>query len=320
MARVFVTRKFPMWDELSKPLYEAGHEIVINPKSAKIDRTELEAELEKGYDGMITLLTDKIDAEVLSYDKANRLKIIANYAVGFDNINLPDCQIKNIQVSNTPCDEVNESVAEFSWALMLALARRINEGGEFMRNAAYKGWEPDIFIGEDMREKTLGIVGMGRIGGMVARRAAGFGMKVIYYNRSKQDVDIEYKAKLEDLLAEADFVSLHVPLTEGTRHLINGKNLPLFKKTAYLVNTARGPVVDEAEVVEALRAGMIAGYGADVFENEPDPHPELLQMENVVLTPHIASATHLARRKMGELAIMNLMEGLAGRVPPNAVK
>lgn len=321
MAKIFVTRKIPLWDEVSKPLYDAGHEVIINPKNCRISREDLEAELEKGYDGMITLLTDKIDAELLAHDKTNRLKMIANYAVGFDNISVPDCTDRNILVSNTPCDEVNESVAEFSWALMLALARRINEGGEFMRNAAYKGWEPDIFIGEDMREKTLGIVGMGRIGGMVAKRAAGFGMKVIYYNRKKMDgVDLEYVEKLEDLLSQCDFVSLHVPLTEGTRHLINGKNLPLFKKTAYLVNTARGPVVDETEVVEALRAGMIAGYGADVFENEPDPHPELLQMENVILTPHIASATKTARRKMGELAVANLLAGISGQVPPNVVK
>lgn len=309
-----------MWDEVSKPLYDEGHEIVIYPKNKKIERDELEKELEKGYDGILTLLTEKIDEELLTHDKNGRLKMIANYAVGFDNIEINACQKRNIQVSNTPCDEVNESVAEFAWTLMLALARRINEGSEFMRNAAYHGWEPDIFIGEDMKEKTLGIVGMGRIGGMVAKRAVGFGMKVIYYNRKPLEIDMPYKASVNELIAESDFVSLHVPLTEETRHLINGKNLPLFKKTAYLVNTARGPVVDEAEVAEALRAGMIAGYGTDVFENEPDPYPELLQMENVILTPHIASATKTARRKMGELAVQNLLAGLSGNTPPNAIK
>lgn len=203
------------------------------------------------------------------------------------------------------------------------------EGGEFMRNAAYKEWEPDIFMGMDVREKTLGLVGMGRIGGMVAKRAEGFGVKVIYFNRTplrpeqvsglRLGQEPEYVNNLDILLARSDLVSLHVPLTSETRHLINGKNLSKFRKGAFLVNTARGPVVDETEVVEALRAGFLGGYGADVFENEPDPHPELLQMENVVMTPHIASATVEARKAMGKLAVLNLVEGLAGRVPPNLV-
>lgn len=320
MARIFVTRKIPFWDEVSKPLIDAGHELVVYPNHRPIERKEFEAELEKGYDGLLTLLTEKVDEELLAHDKIGQLRIIANYAVGFDNINLEACKKRGVIVSNTPCDEVNESVAEFSWALMLALSRRVTEAGEFMRNAAYRGWDPDIFMGRDMKGKTLGIVGMGRIGGMVARRAVGFGMKVMYYNRKQvEGVEYEYVANLEQLLAQADAVSLHVPLTPETRHLINGKNLVQFKRTAILVNTARGPVVDETEVGEALRAGYIAGYGADVFENEPDPHPELLQMENVVLTPHIASATVEARRKMGDLAVLNLVEGLAGRKAPNEI-
>ena len=282
---------------------------------------ELAAEIEKGYDGLMTLLTDEIDAEVLAHDKQNQLKQISNYAVGYDNIKVADCAARNIKVTNTPCDEVNESVAEFSWTLILALARRLPEAGDFMRNAAYTGWDPGVFIGTDLKGKTLGIVGMGRIGGMVAKRAEGFGMRIVYYNRKPvEGVGYEYRPVLEDLLKEADVVSLHVPLTPETQHLINGKNLALFKRGAFLVNTARGPVVDEEEVAEALRAGMLAGYGADVFENEPDPYPELLQMENVILTPHIASATVSARRAMGEMAVLNLVEGLAGRTPPNLVK
>lgn len=325
MAKIFAARKLPLWDEISKPLYDAGHEVVVYPNNHKIGREELEAELEKGYDGLLTLLTEKVDAHLLEHDKNGQLKVVANYAVGFDNIDVEACKAKNILVTNTPCDEVNESVAEFAWTLLLALARRINEAGEFMRNAAYHGWEPGIFLGTDVREKVLGIVGMGRIGGMAARRAHGFGMKVIYYNRKRMDeaaekeIGVEYRASLEELLKEADFVSLHVPLTPDTRHLINGKNLPLFKKTAFLVNTARGPVVDEAEVVEALRAGYISGYGADVFENEPDPQPELLQMENVILTPHIASGTIESRRAMGKTAVANLLAVLAGQTPPNPV-
>jgi glyoxylate reductase len=320
MAKIFVTRKIPEWSEVSKPLIEAGHEVVVYQKNRPIEKEELIAEAKKGYDAWMTLLTEKIDEEVLAAEPG-KLKMVTNYAVGFDNINVEACTARNILVTNTPCDQVNESVAEFAWTLMLALTRRINEANEFMRNAAYRGWEPDIFLGRDMKGKILGIVGMGRIGGMVARRAIGFDMKVIYYNRKPvEGAGYEYREKLEDVLKEADYVTLHVPLTEETRHLINGRNLALFKKSAFLVNTARGPVVDEAEVAEALRAGMIAGYASDVFENEPDPYPELLQMENVILTPHIASATIEARRAMGELAVKNLIEGLAGRIPPNVVK
>jgi len=316
-----VTRMIPFWEEVSKPLVDAGHEVVMYPNHKPITREEIEIEIEKGYDGLLTLLTDKIDEGLLVHDKSGQLKVIANYAVGYDNIDIEACKKHNIKVANTPCDEVNESVAEFTWSLMLALTRRLPEAGEFMRNAAYRGWDPDIFVGRDMMGKTLGIAGMGRIGGMVARRAEGFGMRIEYYNRKPvEGVNYEYKARLEELLAQSDFVSLHVPLTAETRHLINKTNLHLFKKTAVLVNTARGPVVDEVEVGEALRAGMIAGYGADVFENEPDPHPELLLMENVLLTPHIASATEGARKKMGELAVLNLTEGLAGKEMPNLVR
>ena len=311
MARVFVTRKIPFWDEISKPLADAGHELTVYPNNRKIERPELLAELEKGYEALLCLLTEKIDEEVLVH--AGNLKMVANYAVGFDNIDVPACQRKNILVTNTPSDKVNESVAEHAWALMLALTRRIVEAHEFMRNAAYEGWEPEIFVGQDMAGKTLGIVGMGRIGTMVAKRAEGFGMKVVSFSRSGG-------VSLEDLVKQSDYVSLHVPLTAETKHLINAKNLPLFKKTAYLVNTARGPVVNEVEVVEALRAGMLAGYGTDVYENEPHPNPEMLGLPNVVMTPHIASATVAARRDMGEIAVRNLVEGLAGRVPPNLVK
>ena len=318
--RIFVARKIPFWEEVSKPLVDAGHEVVVYPNHKQIERKEIEIEIEKGYDGLLTLLTEKVDEELLGHDKKGQLKVIANYAVGFDNIDLEACKKRSIAVTNTPCNEVNESVAGLAWTLMLALSRRLPEASEFMRNAAYRGWDPDIFVGRDMKGKTLGIVGMGRIGGMVARRAAGFEMKVVYFNRTAVAGATEgYIPKMEELLAQSDFVSLHVPLTSETRHMINGKNLSLFKRTAILVNTARGSIVDEAEVGEALRAGVIAGYGADVFENEPDPHPELLMMENVLLTPHIASATEGARKRMGELAVLNLVEGLAGRTPPNLV-
>jgi glyoxylate reductase len=319
-VKIFVTRKVPLWDEISKPLYDAGHEVVVYGKNKTIAREELEKELEKGYDGMLTLLNDKIDEELLKHDVNSQLKVIANYTVGYDNINVDACMKRNIKVSNAPSDEVNESVAEFTWAMILSLTRRLNEAGDFMRNAAYKGWDPEVFLGTWVSGKTLGLVGMGRIGGMVARRAAGFGVKVAYYNRKPSEgVDFEYKQNLDELLAMSDYISLHVPLTPETMHIINGKNLAKVKKGAYLINTARGPVVDEVEVVEALRAGFLAGYAADVFENEPDPHPELLQMENVILTPHIASATVEARRAMGNIAVSNLLAGLTGQNLPNLV-
>ncbi len=318
--RIFVTRRVPLWDEVSKPLLDFGHEVTVYAKNKPIEREELEKELEKGYDGLLTLLNDKIDEDLLKHDVNKQLKVIANYTVGYDNVNLEACGQRNIKVSNAPSDEVNESVAEFTWAMILAMARRINEAGEFMQNAAYKGWDPEVFLGSWVMGKTLGLAGMGRIGGMVAKRAAGFGMKVIYYNRKPATgVDFEYRPSLDELIAESDYVSLHVPLTYETTHLINKNNLPKFKKSAFLINTARGPVVDETEVVEALRAGFLAGYAADVFENEPDPHPELLQMENVMLTPHIASATVEARRAMGRVAVENLLAGLAGKDLPNQV-
>ncbi len=308
--KVFVTRKLPLWEEVSRPLYDAGHEVVVSDGGGAIERDELIKKLSNGCDGLLCLLTDKIDEEVLH--AAPNLKIVANYAVGYDNIDVEECRKRNILVTNTPSDKVNESVAEHAWALMLALTRRIVEANDFMRNAAYRGWEPDIFLGGDMAGKTLGIIGTGRIGNMVARRAEGFGMQIMGFSRSS--------GNLEEVLSKSDFVSLHVPLSSETRHLINGKTLALMKKSAFLINTARGGVVNETEVVEALRAGMLAGYGADVFENEPNPHPELLQMENVIMTPHIASATYAARRDMGDIAIKNMIEGLAGSAPTNLVK
>lgn len=319
--KIFVTRKVPFWEEEAKPLADAGHEVVVRGDNSPMPKAQLQMELEKGYDALLTLLTDKVDAEVLDHDKNKQLKIIANYAVGFDNIDVAACKSRNIMVTNTPSDAVNESVAEMAWTLMLSLSRRLPEASHFMNNAAYTGWEPGIFLGVDMKGKTLGIVGMGRIGSMVARRAQGFEMQVMYYSRKPADkVPFTYKSSLEELVKESDYVTLHVPLTKETTHLINGKSLAQFKKGAFLVNTARGPVVDEAEVAEALRAGYLAGYGADVLENEPHPHPELLQMENVILTPHIASATAAARRDMIKIAVANLVAGLAGTTPANMVQ
>lgn len=303
--KIFVTKKIPFWEELKKPLVETGYELTVGG--------DLKQELEKGYDGLLCLLTDKIDEEVLAADKNKRLKIIANYAVGFDNVDVEAAKARNIMVTNTPCDEVNESVAEFTWTLMLALSNQLLPAANFAKNAAYKGWQPDIFLGQMLKGKTLGVVGTGRIGSLVASKGVAFQMKVLEFSRSSG-------LKLEDVLRQADYVSLHVPLTPETMHMLNEQTFMQMKQGAYLINTARGKIVDEVALVYALKTGKIAGAALDVWDNEPDPRPELLEMENVILTPHIASATFEARRAMGEAAVRNLIEGLAGKVPPNLVK
>lgn len=251
------------------------------------------------------------------------LKIISNYAVGFDNVDAKAATQRGIIVTNTPSEEVNEAVAEFAWALILALSRRLVEGDEFARKGAYKGWEPDIFLGRDVYGKTLGIIGLGRIGTMVARRAKGFNMKVLYNKRdrderSEKELGVEYR-DLEMLLTEADYVTLHVPLTPETTHLINTERLSKMKPTAFLINTSRGPVVDEHALADALRQGMIAGAALDVHENEPSMNPEMMQMENAILTPHIASATVGVREKMTEQAVDSILKVLSGEKPEDLV-
>ena len=298
--KILVTKKIPFWEEIKKPLVEAGHEITLG----KLD------DLNETYQGMLCLLTDKITAEVL--EKGKGLKMIANYAVGFDNIDVEAAKAKNIMLTNTPCDEVNESVAEFAWTLILALSNQLLPAASFAKNVGYRGWEPDIFLGQLLKGKTLGVIGTGRIGSLVQSRAEAFGMKVIGYSRS-------LGLKLEEVLGQSDYVSLHVPLTSETTHLMNEQTFGQMKVGSYLINTARGPVVDEVALVYALKTGKIAGAALDVWENEPNPRPELIEMENVILTPHIASATFEARRAMGETAVKNLIEGLAGRTPPNLV-
>ena len=276
----------------------------------------------KGADAGLTLLTEKIDSEVIDA-LGPQLKVVSNYAVGFDNIKVPDATAKGVVVTNTPSEEVNESVAEHTWALILALANRIVEADEAVKRGAYKGWEPDSFLGTNMIGKTLGIVGLGRIGSMVARRAKGWNMKLFYNKRERdeaaeKELGVEF-ADLDTLFAESDFVTLHVPLTEETRHMINKDAFSKFKKGSYLVNTARGPVVEEHDLVVALKAGQLAGAALDVFDNEPDIDPELIGMENVILTPHIASATHEARRKMGEQAVQAILDVFSGKKPKNLV-
>lgn len=323
--KIFVTRRIPgsaleKLKEARLPDGQAG-EVVILPNDRPITLEELIVGI-KDADALLCLLTDHIDGKVM--DQAGpQLKVISNYAVGFDNIDVAAATERGIVVANTPSDEVSEAVAEFTWALILTLSRRIIEGDEFGRKGAYRGWEPDLFLGRDVYGKTLGIIGLGRIGTMVARRAKGFKMRVLYNKKSRdeeaeKELGVEF-AELPMLLAQSDFVTLHVPLSDETRHLMNEQTLSQMKPTAYLVNTARGGIVDEHALVAALKSGKIAGAGIDVHENEPEINPEMLLMENVILTPHIASATVEVREKMTAQAVDVIIKTLAGEKPETIV-
>jgi len=319
MSKIFVTRQIP-GDHLEK-LKVNGNEVVISEFSRVLTPEELLAK-SKGVDGLLCLLTDRIDADLMDAI-GPQLKIISNYAVGFDNVDVKGASDRGILVTNTPSEEVDEAVAEHTWALISALARRIVEADEATRRGAYRGWEPDIFLGTNLIGKTLGIIGLGGIGTMVARRAAGYKMNVIY-NKRTRDTEAEEKmgvkyCELDQLLAQSDVVSLHVPLTDETRHMINKDTLAKMKKGAFLVNTARGPVVQEHDLVEALRSGQLGGVALDVFDNEPNISPELYDMPNVITTPHIASATNEARQKMGEQSVAAIIDTLAGTKPQNLV-
>ncbi|EKE12358.1 MAG: hypothetical protein ACD_13C00232G0002 [uncultured bacterium] len=317
--KIFVTRKIP--GSYLDNLKDAGFEVVVSENNRILTGEELLSGI-TGVDAILSLLTDKIDGDVM--DAAGpQLKVISNYAVGYDNIDVEAATKRGIVVTNTPSDEVNEAVAEHTWALILALARRIVEADEATRRGAYKGWEPDIFLGTNLIGKTLGIVGMGRIGSMVARRAAGYKMNVLY-NKREPDPEAERElgvkfASLDDLLNKSDFITLHVPLTPETRHMINKDAFAKMKKGSYLVNTARGPVVDERDLIDALDSAQIAGAALDVFDNEPQISPELIANQKVITTPHIASATWEARNKMGEQATGAIIDVLNGKMPQNIV-
>lgn len=270
---------------------------------------------------LICLLTEPIDEEVLN--AARELKIVANIAVGFNNIDVAAATRRKIVVTNTP-GVLDETTADLAFALLLAIARRLGEAERFLRAGRYKGWDLDLMLGVDVYQKTLGIVGFGRIGRAVAKRAQGFSMRVLYTDEFRAPEEMEKslhasRAGLETLLRESDFVSLHVPLLPGTRHLISTQQLALMKPTACLINNSRGPVVDEAALAEALAAGRIRGAALDVFENEPAVHPTLLKLENVVLVPHIGSASVETRKKMAVMAVENVIAVLNGRRPANIV-
>lgn len=273
----------------------------------------------RGKQGVVSQLTDKFGAAEI--ERLEGVRVLANVAVGFDNIDLAAATRRGVLVTNTP-DVLTETTADLAFALLLAAARRIVEGHQFVHSGRWKRWTIDLLAGYDVHHKTLGIFGMGRIGQAVARRAAGFSMRVLYSDARRAPEAVERELGLEftdkeRLLRESDFVSLHTPLNGSTRKLIGAPELELMKSTAVLVNTARGPVVDEAALAEALAARRIAAAGLDVFEREPEVHPLLLQLDNVALAPHIGSASIETRRKMSLLAAENALAAVEGQRPPN---
>lgn len=321
MKNIYVTRAIP--EVGIKMLKDAGHEVDVSEKDGVLTKDELLSALkQKEYDAVLCLLTDAINGEV--YDAVPSAKIFANYAVGYNNIDVEEAKKRGITVTNTP-GVLTETVAEHTMGLLLSIMLRIPEGDRFTRRGDYKGWAPMLLLGSDLRGKTLGILGAGRIGQRVAYHASrGFDMNVCYYD-IKQNKDFEkelgaeFRETVDAVLQEADVVTVHVPLLDSTRHLINKERLSMMKSSAYLVNSSRGPVIDEKALVEALKAGTIKGAALDVFEDEPALAPGLSELENVVITPHIASATEGTRGKMSEIAAQNTLDFLTGKTPPNVV-
>ena len=315
--KVFVTRPIP---EALLAKIASDCELEWNREDRPLSREELGERL-ADREGVLCQLTDRIDGAAM--EKAPLLKVIANVAVGYDNIDVTSATRRGILVTNTP-EVLTDTTADFAFALLMASARRLAEADQFVRSGQWKEWKLDLLLGTDAHHSTLGIIGLGRIGRAVARRARGFSMKVLYWmpRRARPEVEQELGvayAEMEVLLRESDFISLHVPLKPETRHLIGRPELDQMKPTAILINTARGPIVDEKALAEALQDGRIGGAGLDVFEDEPRVNPQLLSLPNVVLAPHIGSASRQTRFRMAEMAAENLIAGVSGRIPPNLV-
>lgn len=329
--KIFITRDIP--NSGIDLLKVKGYEVTINPDNKVLAKDELITALKKDqYDAVLCLLTDKIDPDVLDA-AGGTCKVFANYAVGFDNIDIKAAGEKGIMITNTP-GVLTDSVAEHAIALMLSIAHRIPESDRFTRAGKYHGWAPMLLLGHDMSHKVLGIVGLGRIGSRVAHIAAGgLGMKVLYYDVKRNEefekeftaagnsgAKVEFRENSDAIFQEADVVSIHVPLLPTTRHMVDARRLNLMKKTAYLINTSRGPIIDEAALANALKNNILCGAALDVYENEPSLAPGLAELENVVLTPHTASGTEETRQAMSLLAAQNIIEVLEGRTPPNIIR
>jgi glyoxylate reductase len=276
----------------------------------------------KDKDGLISMLDDRIDEEVM--DSAPKLRVISNYAVGYNNINVKYAISKGIYVTNTP-GVLTETTADLTWALILSTCRMIPQADRFVRKGEFKGWGPLLFLGKDIYGKTLGVIGFGRIGRSVAKRAFGFNMKVLYWDKIRLEKDeekalgVEFR-ELEDLLRESDIVTIHLPLTSETYHLLDREKLSLLKKDSVIVNTARGPIIDEEALAKLLQEGKIWGAGFDVYENEPIINEKLMNHPRVVLLPHIGSASYETRKKMGIMAVDGLLKALRGEIPENLVE
>lgn len=315
--KVFVTRLIA---EKALELIKSECQMEINPEDRALTKQEIINGVQ-GKDGLLCLLTDTIDAEIM--DASPKLKIIANMAVGFNNIDVKAATERKIAVTNTP-GVLTETTADLAWALIMATARRIAEADKFTREGKFNGWGPMMMLGADVHGKILGIIGFGRIGKAVAKRALGFDMHIIYYDTQEVNAEIIPGRKalylpLSLVISHADFISIHVPLTKETHHFIGEKEFRLMKETAYLINTSRGPIVDEKALVKTLKEKKIAGAGLDVYEEEPKIHPELLKLDNAILLPHIGSASVETRTKMAIMAAENLLASLKGQTPPNII-
>jgi lactate dehydrogenase-like 2-hydroxyacid dehydrogenase len=317
---VFITRRIP--DVAKEMLESSGFEVFVSPKDGVLTKEELKDFLkQKPYDAVLSLLTDHIDKEV--FQSVPTAKIFANYAVGFNNINLEDAKSFGVTITNTPT--TSEEVAEHTVALILSLTKRICEGDKFIRAGKYDGWDPLLLLGTEIEGKTFGILGAGRIGRKTAKILKnGFGMNIVYFDvfrneEFEKEMSAVFYENPDDVFKISDIVSVHTPLTENTRHLVNKERLSLMKKTAYLVNTSRGPVVNENDLASVLESGLIAGAGLDVFEFEPKITEKLLSLDNVVLTPHTASSTISARNAMAKMAASNIIDFLEGKEPKNKI-
>ncbi len=317
-GKVYVSRELPpkVMETLRAAAEISG--LGVNQHDRPVSRSEL-MEGTRWCDVLVSQLIDRIDAEM--FDVNPRLKLVANYAVGFDNIEIAEASRRRSPVSNTP-GVLTETTADLTWALIMSVARRVVGADTFMRAGKYEGWAPMLHLGQDVYGKTLGIVGLGRIGYAVAKRAGGFSMRVLYSDVEQKPYDQEVKATFVDfetLLRESDFLTLHPFLDSGSRHLIDEPQLRMMKRTAYLINTSRGPVVNERALVKALQEGMIAGAGLDVYEREPKMEPELAKLESAVVLPHIASATTETRTAMGMIVVENTLAALRGERAPTCV-
>lgn len=317
-SRVLIVRRMP--EAAQRLLRDAGHVVDVLDSDEPAERRGL-LDRVRGCAALLATLSDRVDAELL--DAAGQpLRIVANYAVGFDNIDVPLCKSRGVRVSNTP-GVLTAATADLTWALILAAARHVVTGDRFVRTGQWRGWAPMQYLGLELSGATLGIVGAGRIGSAVARRGAAFDMRIVYaHPRAVPELDGPLGARrveLDELLRASDVVSLHVPMRVENKHLIDARRLGMLKRSAILVNTARGAIIDEAALVQTLRDRRIAAAGLDVFEREPALQPGLTELDNVVLLPHLGSATHATREKMAEMAAQNIIACLSGGEPPHPV-